>query len=106
MTVHISDTVQYLLDDWRRNGLKGIRFHKLEVEGPTLTDALCDGKTEQEFQLFRRDYAIFIAEPECWYSPSAASKTVLEELAKRFEADVRIRFIEGCYEYEVERSPW
>lgn len=59
--VHLTNNIRSLVANWKRNGFNGVWFHTCEMEGCTLQDFLDDGKTAEDFAIWERDYALFIA---------------------------------------------
>lgn len=112
--IHLTNAATAMVDEWRRNGFNGVRFHKCEMETNPREE---DEQSEQQYQDFIRDYAIFIADPDLephWHDrlDPYHSHTVhhdefiddlCDEIAKHCGTGVTISHQPHCHEFEVVR---
>lgn len=117
MSEDYTKTAQKLVDELRGYGFRGVRFEVLEIEGEDDTvDDYYGELTQETFDAMKRDTVAIIAQPEVPFFDEMAYTTQEFDLHKfvrdfkshlkeRFGPQASIRYSDGCFEYEITRSP-
>lgn len=116
--VHLTNEVRKLCKKLGRDGFNGVCFHQVYLESENETAKDYAGElTAKQFAAFRRDYAIFIADPDFDAEMMRDDNRYLsvdvdrsgfegdfrEMLHEKLGNDLKINYTRNCAEWEIIR---
>jgi hypothetical protein len=110
---HIQQEAIKMVQDWEDNGFEGVDFVQCHACPQSREE---NEQTQEEFDKWVENYVVFIAQPDLFVDEPANrfisheadlfgfQEALNKEIKRRLGDDITIRYSEGCFEYEVERS--